>query len=146
MVNLRQTAQLPKVIVVEDISSLAENTSEAEFLLMCSYLKNTVNFCSRAHENLAFLILSCKFDADKLNTINFILLPNKIWRSYETESDENKQMKNYVLRELSLNPLRNVYQELSFSLLEKQDGKYVRLNSITSLFDDSNCNFNNVIS
>lgn len=78
--------------------------------------------------------------------MNSILLPHKIWQCDKTVEGENAPVKKYTLRELPSNPLCTDYQELSFSLLSKGDEKYVRLNSMTRLFDENNCNFNAVIS
>lgn len=83
MINLRKAAHIPKVLVVEDITTYAENSSESEYLLMCSFLKSTIQFCSQVHGSTASLIISSKFKPDELNKINLILTPSKIWRSYE---------------------------------------------------------------
>ena len=146
MAHLRKFPRLPRAIVVENINDFEEGATESEFYLLCSFLKHTANFCSRAHNNEACLILSTTFDAEKLNRMNMILLPHKIWQCDNSEEDEKAPVRNYTLRELPLNPLCSDYQELKFSLLKKEDAKSVRLNSITRLFDESNCNFNAVIS
>lgn len=147
LVSMRQSPRPPKVLIVENITNFEQDISESEFLMMCSFLKHTIDFCARCHnDDTAYLIISSEYNTEKLSTMNFILLPDKIWRSDEEKIGGNDAITHYILRELSLNPLCNDYQEFSFSLLQKQDGKYVRLNKIARLFDENNCNFNNVIS
>ncbi len=143
MINLRKSTHMPKVLVVEDITSYAENSSPSDFLLMCSFLKNTAYLCSQANETTAFLIASSKFKPDILNQISLILQPTKIWRTYETDCND-KTKNNYTLREISLNPVDKVSKELHFSLFENDEEGVLRLNSIKHLFEED-CNFNSTI-
>lgn len=123
--------------MVEDITGYAENVPETDFLLMCSLLKNLANLCSQANDEVSFLIVSSKFIPDKLNKINLILNPLKIWRSRE----ENGK---YIWREISLNPVVNTTTELQFSLKGSGEEGVVCLNSIKSFIQET-CNFNNSI-
>lgn len=123
--------------MVEDITGYAENVPETDFLLMCSLLKNLANLCSQANDEVSFLIVSSKFIPDKLNKINLILNPLKIWRSRE----ENGK---YIWREISLNPVVNTTTELQFSLKGSGEEGGVCLNSIKSFIQET-CNFNNSI-
>lgn len=142
MINLQKSANLPKVIVVEDITSYNENSTETDYLLMCSLLKNTIHICSQTHNSTSFLIISSKFKPEKLNVLNLIFKPIRIWRSYE--SNDNNKVKNYILREISLNPICNTRKQLQFSLLKNEGNNILRLSSIKHLFEED-CNFNNVV-
>lgn len=145
LINLPKLPHIPKVLVVEDVTSYVKtsHTPDPDFWLLCSLLKQTADTCWRFHKNVIYLILSIKFEPDKLNALNFIINPRKIWKTVETPSDDDR-VKNFTLREISTNPVCDTSQSMEFSLFEKTDEQFLRLNNIETLFEES-CNFNNKV-
>ncbi|XP_065213408.1 uncharacterized protein LOC135840691 [Planococcus citri] len=147
LINLQKSPHVPRVLVVEDITGYmsTSDSTEQNFLLLCALLKHISVTCSKFHKSSVFLILSMKFVPEKLNVINFILNPGKIWKTVSGPCDNsNSDVKHFTLQEISTNPLNNTSRTLEFSLIKKTEDQLLRLNNIKDLFEES-CNFNNKI-
>lgn len=131
--------------MVEDVTSYVNTSDSANqsFPLICALLKHISQTCWRFHKSTIFLILSIKFIPEKLNVLNLILNPGKIWKTIPAACDTNN-VKNFTLQEISTNPLNDTSQTLEFSLLENTDEQFLRLNNIKDLFGESS-NFNSKV-
>lgn len=119
-------------------------SADCDFSLLCSVLKHTAHLCSKAHNDTAYLILSAKFEPERLNAINLILRPSKIWRTFHHENAEERKCETYSLQSVSLNPIQSSSQVLEFTLVEKDNERFLRFNNISELFEE-NCNYNNKV-